>query len=118
MTRFAFGIGAAAVAVTMVANNLHAQGTTQQAGVVGASGEQTYSLQVTGADGLTYNCRPEIRDVNGTPTRFCRRVGSAGRALQFGSLNAPAVAGALAAGAIALSIVSDGSTGTTTTTTN
>lgn len=115
MTRFIFALGATALAITVAANNATAQSVTQQAGVVGASGQEVYTLQVTGADGVTYNCRPDIQNVNGTPTRFCQRTPGAVQTLQYGSLTQPVGAAALGLAAVALIISGDGSSSTTTT---
>ena len=114
MTRFSLAIGAVAVAVTVLASQVQAQGVTQQASVEGASGQQTYSVRVTGANGVSYNCRPDIQTINGVPTRFCRPAAGGAISLQSGSLNAPSIGGLL--GAIAIAIVSEGDSGTTTTT--
>ncbi|MEP1522765.1 hypothetical protein [Ascidiaceihabitans sp.] len=103
-----------ATSIALVAGNLAFAQQTQQTGVVGPSGDDVYSLEVTGADGATYNCRPDVIDVDGVPSRPCVQTG-----------NTPAFQGSLAAGGgaalgalvfIALVSGSDGSPSTTTTT--
>ncbi|WP_415920660.1 hypothetical protein [Tateyamaria sp. SN6-1] len=117
MNRFMITVAVAA-SVFAVADAQAQTVATTQASVEGASGVQTYSVRVVGANGQAYNCRPDIVTVDGTPTRLCRRATAGGsttggNALQGGTLG---VGGAIGAGIIAIALVS-GSDGTTTTTT-
>ncbi|WP_299141038.1 hypothetical protein [uncultured Tateyamaria sp.] len=102
-----------AVAVmSVIGAPLAAQETTQQT-VVGASGDPVYSVQVTGVNGETYNCRPDIQTVNGQLVRRCQRLNVVNGQLLGGSL---ATTGAIAAAAIVLvALASDGGSSTTTT---
>ena len=50
-----------------------AQATTE-ARVIGPSGVPVYTVQVLGANGVTYNCRPDTEERDGQVLRFCRRV--------------------------------------------
>ncbi|MEP1964033.1 hypothetical protein [Tateyamaria sp.] len=103
----------AAVAVSLLASPLAAQ-ETSQAAVVGNSGDAVYSLQVTGANGATYNCLPNTQNVNGQVVRRCQRIGASGGQILQGSLVAPA-AGAIAALAVLVLVGTGGSSSTTTT---
>lgn len=101
----------AAVAVSLMAAPLAAQETTQ-ASVNGPSGDPTYSVQITGANGEIYNCRPDIQTVAGQLVRRCQRLsGVVNGQLLGGSLS---TGGALAAGAV-LVLLAAGSSSTTTT---
>jgi len=91
-------VGAIVLSLPAVAS---AQGVTTQQGIVGQSGQQVFSQQVRGADGNLYNCRPNVENVNGVPTRFCRRVsggtittggGVSGNAALFGLVGLGVVA--------------------------
>lgn len=70
-------IYATAIAMSLSAA-AHAQGVTTEAQVGGATGDQTYSLRVIGANGITYNCRPDLVEQAGQQVRLCRRAGVAG----------------------------------------
>ena len=101
----------AVAAMSLLAAPLAAQETTQ-ASVNGPSGDPTYSVQITGANGETYNCRPDIQTVNGQLVRRCQRLnGVVNGQLLGGSLT---TGGALAAGAV-LILLAAGSSSTTTT---
>lgn len=101
------------------ANALFAQ--TKQTSVVGTSGDSTYSVQVTGSDGQTYNCLPKLRIEDGVKYRTCVLDGAviAGNgALTGGTLSGGAVAGGVVfALLVAAAAGGDGAVGTTTTTT-
>ena len=51
--------------------------TTTQAGALGASGDPVYELQVQGANGIIYNCKPEPVVVDGNTARVCVRADDA-----------------------------------------
>lgn len=89
-----------------------AQTTTQEA-VLGASDDAVYSLQVQGANGVIYNCKPDPVMVDGQAARACIQAGGAGVLDQGLAGNAAAGIGALALVALA----AGGSSSTTTTTT-
>jgi hypothetical protein len=59
-----------AMAFALSAGVATAQETTQT-GVLGASGDPVYSLQVQGANGVIYNCMPEVQVVDGVRARRC-----------------------------------------------
>lgn len=97
-----------------------AQQTTQVGGVT-PSGDPVFSEQVTGANGLTYNCRPEITtSAGGVPARVCRQVSGTGTGTGtegFGNLTPDA--GIAAVGALVLvGALAGGGGGSTTTSTN
>lgn len=100
------------------ANALFAQ-QTQQTSVVGTSGDATYSVQVTGSDGVTYNCLPTLRVQGGVQYRTCVKAGAAAvsnGALVGGTLGGAGVGGAvLFALVVALAAGDDGAAATTTT---
>jgi len=103
-----------AAAFCMAASGALAQNATTQAGVEPRTptGNETYSVRVIGANGVAYNCRPQIQNIAGQATRFC--VNSTGATLAQGGLSAAAAGGGLM-GAIVLAIVAgDGATTTTT----
>lgn len=102
----------AVVAVTATA--AAAQDTTQ-AGVLGESGDATYTLEVQGANGVMYNCLPSIETIDGVSARRCVTQGSGLANAGNGLTSVPAVAAGLAA-VVAIALVSDSSTSTTTTT--
>lgn len=106
-----------AMALALGAGIAQAQDTTQT-GVLGQSGDPVYSLQVQGANGVIYNCIPEVKVIDGVRARECipaDRAGlfDAGEGLTDAA--APIAAGVLAIVAIAGG--SDGTAATTTTTT-
>lgn len=89
--------------------------TTTQAAVLGASDDPVYSLQVQGANGIIYNCKPQPVTVDGNVARVCVRADGAGLFEAGSGLGA----GAAAAGAaIVLIAIASGSSSSTTTTTN
>ena len=103
-------IPTAAMALSLLAAPVAAQETTQQS-VIGASGDPIYSVQIAGANGATYNCRPDIQTVGGRLVRQCRRLnGVANGQLLGGTLAAP---GALAAGAVLVLLAASSSSTTT-----
>ena len=68
----------AAVALSCLGAAVQAQDAVPEAQVQGPSGQETFSLQVTGVDGVTYFCRPTTRfnaDL-GRVERPCRRADS------------------------------------------
>ncbi|MDG1470077.1 MAG: hypothetical protein P8Q26_00735 [Ascidiaceihabitans sp.] len=100
------------------ANALFAQ-DTQQSSVIGASGDTVYSVQVSGSDGVTYNCLPNLRVENGIRYRDCIRDGAA--LAGNGTLLGGTLSGSSAAGAIVVALVvaaAFGDDGTVATTTN
>jgi hypothetical protein len=101
-------------AIALAATAAAAQDTTQ-ASVLGESGDPTYSLQVQGANGVIYNCSPDIETIDGISARRCVTSGGSGLAgAGAGLAGGPAIGvGVLALLAIAAG--SDGSTSTTTT---
>ncbi|MEL6889472.1 MAG: hypothetical protein AAFO86_12290 [Pseudomonadota bacterium] len=114
----ALAVGVALVAASAVQAQPVA---TTQASVGGATGDPTYPVRVIGADGLAYNCRPDLTAVDGSPARLCRRAtggGGGNAALEGGTITA---GGAVAIGVVAIALVagsdSDDSTTTSTTTT-
>lgn len=88
--------------------------TTTQAGVLGASGDAVYSLQVQGANGVIYNCKPNPVVVDGQTARVCVRADGGGLFEAGSGLGA----GAAAAGAavVLIAIAAGGSSSSTTTT--
>ena len=68
-----------------------AQTTTQEA-VIGASGDPVYTVQIVGANGVVYNCLPDLVVKDGLTVRQCRRVGTGGN-LELGPGAAAAAAG-------------------------
>lgn len=90
--------------------------TTTQAAVLGASGDAEYELQVQGANGVIYNCKPQPVTVDGETARVCVRADGAGLfAAGAGIGNGAAAAGALVV-LVALAANSSSSTTTTSTT--
>lgn len=69
---------AGAIALTCIAGGVQAQDAVPEAQVQGPSGQNTFSLQVTGVDGVTYFCRPTTRFNSdlGRVERPCRRADS------------------------------------------
>ncbi|MEO0668061.1 MAG: hypothetical protein AAFZ99_09115 [Pseudomonadota bacterium] len=116
----ALAVGVALVAASAVQAQPVA---TTQASVGGATGDPTYSVRVIGADGVAYNCRPDVTQVDGSPARLCRRAtggGGGNGALEGGTITA---GGAAAIGVVAIALVAgsdsdDSTTASTTTTTN
>lgn len=108
----------AAVTAGLVATAASAQQTTQQS-VVGASGDAVYSVQVVGANGLTYNCLPTLDTVAGQLVRRCLQVNAAGvtptpnGGLLGGTLGTVPIA-AVAAVALIAVVAADGSSTSTT----
>jgi len=101
-----------AAAVSLIGAPLAAQETTQQT-VVGASGDPVYSVQVSGVNGETYNCRPDIQTVNGQLVRRCQRLNVVNGQLLGGSLT---TTDAIAAAAfVFVALAADGGSSTTTT---
>lgn len=102
-------------ATIALAGTAFAQVTTQVA-VLGASGEAVYSLQVQGANGVIYNCKPELVTMDGNTGRLCVRADGGGLFAAGAGLGT----GAAAAGAalVLLAVASGSSSTTTTTTTN
>lgn len=89
--------------------------TTTQAAVLGASDDAVYSLQVRGANGIVYNCKPNPVTVDGNTARVCVRADGAG----LFEAGAGIGAGAAAAGAaIVLIALASSSSSSATTTTN
>jgi len=90
--------------------------TTTQAAVLGASGDPVYELQVQGADGVIYNCKPQPVVVDGNTARVCVRADGAGLFAAGAGLSG----GALAAGTVLVlaAAAASGSSSSTTTTTN
>lgn len=90
--------------------------TTTQAGVLGASDDAVYALQVQGANGVVYNCKPDPVTVDGNVARVCVRADGAGLFEAGAGLGA----GAAAAGAaiVLIAIAAGSSSSSTTTTTN
>tara|TARA_R100000935_G_C2758070_1_gene132469 strand:+ start:351 stop:692 length:342 start_codon:yes stop_codon:yes gene_type:complete len=108
---------AATVAIIAFSGAASAQtATTTQASVLGASSDAVYSLQVQGANGVVYNCKPDPVSVDGDAARACVRADSAGLFdAGAGIGNAGAAAGAAL---VLIAIASGSSSSTTTTTTN
>ena len=88
--------------------------TTTQVAVLGASDDAVYSLQIQGANGVTYNCKPELVQVDENIGRFCVNANGGGLFEAGAGLGAWAAAGA----ALVLLAVASGSSSSTTTTTN
>lgn len=91
---------------------------TTQTSVVGASGDPSYPLQVTGSNGVQYKCENETENRNGVTVRSCVRDTSDGAGV-FGSGTTEVGTGAIAAGAVGLIVIAaslDGSDSATTTT--
>lgn len=89
--------------------------TTTQAGALGASGDPVYELQVQGANGIIYNCKPEPVVVDGNTARVCVRADDA----NLFAVGSGIGSGAAAAGAVLvlIGLASGGSSSSTTTTT-
>ncbi|MGP6086198.1 hypothetical protein [Antarctobacter jejuensis] len=69
---------------------------TTQAEILGPSGDPVYSVQILGADGVTYDCRPETERTVNEILRYCRRVG-AGTTGDSTQMGAAAAAGLILA---------------------
>ncbi|MFD2739290.1 hypothetical protein ACFSUD_06915 [Sulfitobacter aestuarii] len=107
----------AIAAVALSAGVASAQTTTQEA-VLGTSDDPVYSVQVQGANGVIYNCKPEIVVVDGVRARPCLAAGGNAGLFAAGAgvtgAGAAAAAGVLALVALAASD-DDDSTSTSTT---
>ena len=68
----------ATVAATIALSGAAFAQTTTQAAVLGASDDSVYSLQVQGANGIIYNCKPNPVTVDGNTARVCVRADGAG----------------------------------------
>ncbi len=102
-------------AVAFSAGAVAAQETTQT-GVIGESGNATFSVQVQGANGNVYNCRPEIETIDGVRARRCVLAGGGGGLAGAGAgLTGGVGAGLGALVLVAIAAGSDGSSSTTTT---
>ncbi len=105
-------IYAALAAATIALSGAAFAQTTSQAAVLGASDDAVYSLQVQGANGVIYNCKPSLVTVDGNTARVCLRADGAGL-FEAGA----GIGGAAAAGAVlVLLVVAAGSSSSTTTT--
>lgn len=104
---------AAVTAATVALTGAAFAQTTTQAGVLGASDDAVYSLQVQGANGVIYNCKPDPVTVDGQVARVCVQAGGAGVLDQGLAGNAAAGLGAVAL----IALAAGGSSSTTTTTT-
>ncbi len=110
-------IAMTAAAVAFTAATVSVQAATQT-GVLGTSDDATYSVQVQGSDGVVYNCRSEIENIDGVQARRCvLATGAGGLALAGAGITGGAAAGAIALVLVAIAAGSDGSSGTTTTVT-
>ena len=109
------------ILTTLVAAGTGQAQQTTQAGVLGPSDDATYSLRVQGANGVIYNCKDAIANVDGVATRECIREAGAGGAAVFGAGAAGLTGGgAVAAGIVGLVVVAaaaGGGGGASTTTT-
>ncbi|UWR34863.1 hypothetical protein K3759_07165 [Sulfitobacter sp. W027] len=103
----------ATVAATIALSGAAFAQTTTQAGVLGASDDAVYSLQVQGADGVIYNCKPNPVTVDGNTARVCVRADGAGLFASGAGLGGGAVA---AGAALVLVAIAAGSSSSTTTT--
>tara|TARA_R110002049_G_scaffold23545_10_gene83687 strand:- start:73645 stop:73989 length:345 start_codon:yes stop_codon:yes gene_type:complete len=103
-----------AAAAVMLAGAATAQ-TTTQAGVLGNSGDAVYSLQVQGANGVVYNCKPELVQINGLTARRCIDPNAGGLTNAGAGLGNGAVIGAAALVIVAIAAGSDGTSTTTST---
>ena len=103
---------AATIALTGAA---FAQTTTQEA-VLGASDDAVYSLQVQGANGVVYNCKPNPVTVDGNTARVCVRADGAGHFAAGAGLGGGAAAAGAALVLVAIAAGSSSSSTTTTTT--
>lgn len=106
----------ATVAATIALSGAAFAQTTTQAAVLGASDDAVYSLQVQGANGVIYNCKPDPVTVDGNVARVCTPASGAGLFEAGAGLGG----GAAAAGAalVLVAIAAGSSSSTTTTTTN
>lgn len=104
----------AAAATALMATGAFAQAT--QTGVVGASGDPTYSLQVTASNGQTYNCIPQVQTIAGVPSRQCVNANPAAGGLGGLGAGLGAGGGVAAAALVVLAVAAGGSSSTTTTT--
>ena len=68
----------ATVAATIALSGAAFAQTTSQAAVLGASDDAVYSLQVQGANGVVYNCKPDPVTVDGNTARVCVPAAAAG----------------------------------------
>tara|TARA_R100001230_G_C5686714_1_gene196462 strand:- start:789 stop:1130 length:342 start_codon:yes stop_codon:yes gene_type:complete len=106
---------AATVAIIAFSGAASAQtATTTQANVLGASSDAVYSLQVQGANGVVYNCKPDPVTVDGNTARVCVRAENAGL---FDAGSGIGSAGGIAGAALVLVAIAAGSSSSTTTTT-
>ena len=88
---------------------------TETQSVGGATGLADYSLEVIGANGLTYACRPDIVTIDGVTARQCVRPEAAGGDLFEGGLTASVGGAILGVVLLAALISNDDATATTTT---
>lgn len=87
--------------------------TTTQKQVLGATTDPVYSLQVQGANGVIYNCKPQPVVVDGNTARVCIRADDAGLFAEGAGINEGA---AIAGGMLVLLALASGSSSSTTTT--
>ncbi len=92
-----------------------------QTGVAGKTDDPVYSVRVEASDGVTYKCKPKIKNVNGQPVRECLRDGAEGTVFAAGTGVGIGLAPAIIGGVVAIGAIasdSDGGTSTTTSTGN
>lgn len=107
---------AVATVVAVLPMIVVAQGVTTSEGVEGPSGDNVFSQSVRGADGLLYNCQPNIVSRNGVPTRLCRVANGGALGGNGGFTNIGGIGGAAAAapGLLTLLVTSALSSGNST----
>ena len=106
----------ATVAATIALTGAALAQTTTQEAVLGASDDAVYSLQVQGANGVVYNCKPNPVTVDGNTARVCVRADGAGHFAAGAGLGGGAAAAGAALVLVAIAAGSSSSSTTTTTT--
>lgn len=102
-------------AALLLAGTAFAQ--TTQTGVLGPSEDSEYALRVEGANGVIYNCKDAVVNIDGADSRECVREGAGGGSIFEGGdgLAAGAAAGGAAIVVLLVAGKSDNSSTTTTT---
>ncbi|MFG6560944.1 MULTISPECIES: hypothetical protein [unclassified Sulfitobacter] len=105
----------ATVAATIALSGAAFAQTTSQAAVLGASDDPVYSLQVQGANGVIYNCKPNPVMVDGNTARVCKPA-AAGAGLFAAGAGLGGGAAAAGAALVLVAVAAAGSSSSTTTT--
>ncbi|MDF3383548.1 MULTISPECIES: hypothetical protein [unclassified Sulfitobacter] len=106
----------ATVAATIALSGAAFAQTTSQAAVLGASDDAVYSLQVQGANGVVYNCKPDPVTVDGNTARVCVPAAADGAGLFAAGAGLGGGAAAAGAALVLVAVAASGSSSSTTTT--